>query len=78
MAVDCPGYPLFRDGHNFIFLHEFSSSPVGVLLAIALAYLVLSPEVKEISWTLVSIVIFLLGVIIVITAIQQRRTFLRD
>ena len=51
---------------------------LGVLLAIGLAYLVLSPATGDISWTLVGIVIFLLGLIIVLTAIQQRKILLKD
>lgn len=51
---------------------------VGVLVAIALAYLVLSPPANEISWGLVGSAMLILGLIILISAIQQRRTFLRD
>ena len=51
---------------------------LGVLLAIGLAYLVLSPATDDISWTLVGIVVFLLGLIIILTANQQRKILLRD
>lgn len=48
---------------------------VGVVTGVALAYTLLNPDAEAVSWLLAGLLLALLGLLIILLAIQQRRSY---